>query len=53
MGHQVSWDDGASPEAVAEAVRRVFARDGVSRHVYADDKIMKYDWELTNGNASD
>lgn len=47
MGHKVSWDRGASYEDVVEAVRRVFVRDGVPRHVYADGKIMKYDWILS------
>lgn len=50
MRHEVSWDEGASYEAVVEAVRRVFVRDGVPRHVYADDRIMKYDWVLTDGD---
>jgi len=46
MSHKVSWDDGASYEDVIEAVRRVFVRDGVPRHVDADGNIRKYDWEL-------
>jgi len=51
--HKVSWDDGASYEDVVEAVRRVFVRDGVPRHVYADGRIMKYDWVLTTGRGPD
>lgn len=48
--HKVSWDRGASYDDVVEAVRRVFAGDGIPRHAYEDGRIMKYDWSLATGN---
>lgn len=44
MTHKVTWDEGAPFDSVVEAVRRVYVRDGIPRHVYEDGLIMKYDW---------
>jgi hypothetical protein len=53
MTDQVSWDRGAPFDDVVEAVRRVFNRDGIPRHVYLDGKIMKYDWFPPEGTEDD
>ena len=43
--NDISVDDGAPVDAIAEAVMRNQA-DGIPRHVYADGRIMKWDWEI-------
>lgn len=45
---KISCDDGAPKDAIKEAFFRT-EWDGIPRHVYADGRIMKYDWELQPG----
>jgi catechol-2,3-dioxygenase len=45
---RMSVEQGAPDEAVMEAAYRM-NYDGIPRHVYADGKIMKWDWELSEG----
>ena len=42
---RISVEQGAPDEAVMEAARRM-NYDGIPRTVYADGKIMKWDWQL-------
>jgi len=43
---RISVEQGAPDEAVMEAARRM-NYDGIPRTVYADGKIMKWDWEVS------
>lgn len=40
-----SYDEGAPRDAIVEAFHRT-QWDGIPRHVYADGRIMKYNWEM-------
>jgi hypothetical protein len=45
--NKVTNDLGAPLDSIEEAARRYLA-DGIPRHVYADGRIMKYNWELSS-----
>lgn len=46
--NQISYQTPADMEAIEEAVRRQ-QYDGIPRHIYNDGRIMKWDWELLDG----
>lgn len=50
--NKISFDENAPKDAVREAFFRTEA-DGIPRHVYADGRIKKYDWELHPDTLND
>ncbi len=46
--NQISYDSPPRYDAIVEAICRQ-QQDGIPRHVYADGRIMKWDWVLVDG----